>query len=522
MGKKMQWLIDAYNKGVLGSTFKFRLIDGGKDYGTVCMPTGTGKSGVMIEDILNRVGQFRHGMLVVNLSCPTLRLSQQLVCDLFETMHGVFKDSFMEEVCLVLNSSDSQYNYSTGGCPVYSGDDMGEVLYNAAQHGMKVAVIASCHKSLQKFVRATDSAVAFGCDIVNYIDESHLVPYDAWCMADEGEKVDLLKLRQNSKALYLFSATPDNSMTMDLTDNPSDPYIYKMYPIDAINENIILPPRIRCIRSSSITDADIYIDLLQECKEFGGYRKMLITLRDTDSMRKLTYEFERRGYKVFGANAADGFTGGDHPIKDAVDFADVVDAWDGHCFVLQIKQLTQGTDIRTLTDCVMPVANDIKPKTYRNLIQTMGRVLRAAPGERGKSYAQRTKKAGNIFFLLTPDANPAKEACMRRFALRYYGLECALYGAEFRTPAEMTYEIESTKDKVKSRIVEMKDIIHLNLTLFGSNIEKEAMDVISYVDSQEYYGKYLPNIPEYHLLDNRQLLRYTVDTIKKIVVLIPY
>ena len=35
MGKKMQWLIDAYDKGVLGSTFKFRLIDGGKDYGTV-------------------------------------------------------------------------------------------------------------------------------------------------------------------------------------------------------------------------------------------------------------------------------------------------------------------------------------------------------------------------------------------------------------------------------------------------------------------------------------------------------
>lgn len=518
MANKMQWLIDAFNDGKLEKTFKFRISDSGKDFGTVCMPTGTGKSGVMIEDIVSSCLDMS-GKAIINLSCPTLRLSEQLVTDLFETVGGVFNGVLINRFCLVLNSSDSPYNYNTQGRPVYSGG-LENSINKALDDGFDFIVIASCHKSLQKFVGLTD-LFKNRCTILNYIDESHLMPYRGWYDDEEEDfRVDLHKLHCNSDALYLISATPDYEMTMELSDGQGDDlYLYKMYPIDAINENVILPPRIHCIRCENFTDTDMYLDLLDECKQFGGYRKILITLKSTDELRYVRESLERRGFKVFSATAADGFTGGDTVIKDAVEFADVVDEWDGDCFVLQIKQLTQGTDIRTLTDCIMPVANEIGSKTYRNLIQTMGRVLRAAPGERGKSYEQRTKKAGNIFFLLTPDADPAKEMCMRRFALRYYGLECALYGEKFRLPSDMTGEIEGTKDKIRDYVCRMSGMLRSNIK-FGSSIEEEASEVLETIDPAQYYRKKKSRksgIPEYHLLDNRSLIDYTEKLIESII-----
>lgn len=516
MANKMQWLIDAFNDGKLEKTFKFRISDSGKDFGTVCMPTGTGKSGVMIEDIVSSCLDMR-GKVIINLSCPTLRLSEQLVTDLFETVSGVFNGVLLDRFCLVLNSSDSPYNYNTQGRPVYSGG-LESSINKALNDGFDFIVIASCHKSLQKFVALT-GLFNNRCFILNYIDESHLMPYRGWYDDEEEDfRVDLHKLHCNSDALYLISATPDYEMTMELSDGQGDDlYLYKMYPIDAINENVILPPRIHCIRCDGFTNVNMYLSLLEECKQFGGNRKILITLKNTDDLRNVRNSLEARGFKVFSATAADGFTGGDTVIKDAVEFADVVDEWDGDCFVLQIKQLTQGTDIRTLTDCVMPVANEIGSKTYRNLIQTMGRVLRAAPGERGKSYEQRTKKAGNIFFLLTLEADPAKEMCMRRFALRYYGLECALYGEKFRLPSDMTCEIENTREKIDEFVHGMSKMIKLNLE-FGSSIEEEASDVLERVDPAQYYcRKKKSGIPEYHLLDNRSLLDYTERLIESII-----
>lgn len=513
MGNKMQWLIDAFNKNTLDKTFKFRICYGKKDFGTVCMPTGTGKSGVMIDDILRRV-KSPYTTTIVNLSCPTLRLSEQFVCDLFETMHGVFPVGFMKKVCLVLNSSDSPSNYSVGSCDIYGGDLISSIEKAVEYHS--VIILASCHRSLYKFVSCTDELSKHGVCILNYIDESHLLPYKVWSDGEEDFRVDLHKLHCNSKALYLFSATPDYDMTREFTDNEAEPYIYKMYPVDAINENIILPPRIRCIRCNKISDSNLYLSVLKECKKFGGNRKVLVTLRNTDDLRDVRQTLENLGYKVFSATSADGFTGEDD-LTDAVEFADAVDKWDGDCFVLQIKQLTQGTDIRTLTDCILPVADEINSRTYRNLIQTMGRVLRAAPGERGMPYNQRVKKAGNIFFTLTMDANRDKERCMRRFALRYYGMECTLYGEKFLMPAEITYEIDDTKKRIQQYILDKKDSLKLNIELFGSPISEEASDVLEEVDPSLYYHKRKSGIPEYHLLDNRLLLEYAEATIRKLI-----
>ena len=520
MGKKMQWLIDAINSNQTEKIFKFRLSDSYLRYGTVCMPTGTGKSGVMIENIVREMQSCLSNSIgrryVINISCPTLKLGQQLITDLFEVVNGVIsKESFRKEICLVLNSSDSASNYHTYGFSVYSGNfsDSLELALNENS----IIIVASCHKSMQKFVNVIEAKFkAYNCiSLSNYIDESHMLSVKGAFNCNDNPRVDLLKLKEFSFRLYLFSATPDLCMTKMISRNNTEEYIYRMYPIEAIRENLILPPRIRCFRTALPNNVEIYEYVLEESKMFGGNRKILITLKTTDEMRHTADVLEQRGYKVFGACAADGFTGEDD-LTDAVKFAEAVDAWDGDCFVLQIKQLTQGTDIRTLTDAVIPVSNDINPKTYRHLLQTMGRVMRAAPGERGMDYAHRTKKAGNIFFIVDDDSSLNKEESLKRFAMRYYSMECTEYGEGFSTSAEMTEEVKSTKRDIAERVMRESSVIKFFVNVMGESVEHEAENIIMKIDS-ELYGIDAKNIPEYHLLDNRSLIEYSVNEIKKIL-----
>lgn len=516
----MQWLIDAINNNITEKIFKFRLSDSSKRYGTVCMPTGTGKSGVMIENIIRDVkyGVYDIGRVhIINVSCPTLKLAQQLITDLFEVIDGVICDQpTRDRIGLVLNSSDIASHYHTYGFTIYSGNFNDSLELAITEKA--VVIVASCHRSMQKFVTTIGAKIRKYnmLSVCNYIDESHMLSAKGLLDFCDGPKVDLWKLRELSYSLYLFSATPDLQMTKLMAEGCSDEsYIYRMYPIEAIKENLILPPRIHCFRTELPGNIPLYEYILEESKSCGGNRKILITLKTTDEMRSVAAMLEQKKYKVFGACAADGFTGEDD-LTDAVKFAEAVDAWNGDCFVLQIKQLTQGTDIRTLTDAVIPVSNDISPKTYRHLLQTMGRVMRAAPGERGMDYEHRTKKAGNIFFMVDDSSCIDKENSLKRFAMRYYGMECTEYGEGFTMPAEMTQEIESTKQGIIDRIDREHSILSFFIKTMGQSIKSEAETILAKTD-KELYGLEPKNTPEYHLLDNRGLLEFTEREIKKVI-----
>lgn len=520
MANKMQWLVEALNdEKKLNKTFTFKLSDSKKVKGTVCMPTGTGKSGVMIEDIMRSIKNTKGSKLLINVSCPTLRLAEQLITDLFDTIHGVYGKN-ESAFSFVINSSDSPSNYRTYGITTYSGD-----LYKCtvkALNESNVVIVASCHRSLQKFVdicaklKKNAGVLSTLVKVFNYVDEAHMLSVaDEW--GEDSEcKVNVKQISKYSDALYMFSATPDAKITMlaDPDYDEENPYIYKMYPAEAIEKNIILPPRIRCFRVDSMCDPLLFTDILSEVRQFGGYRKILITLKDTYEMRMVADRLGRMGYKVFGACAADGFTG-EAGLTDAVKFAEAVDAWQGDCFVLQIRQLTQGTDIRTLTDCVIPISNDINPKTYRNVVQTMGRVMRAAPGERGMDYSHRTKKAGNVFFLILPDACEGKDYSLKRFALRYYGMDCAVRGEKFLLPAEMTEECKYTMQVIYDEIEKCISFIDYFVKR-GHSIREEAINVVKRTDML-LYGLKQKNIPEYHLLDNRVLIKYAESVINSML-----
>lgn len=517
MAKKMQWLIDAINSGQCHKVFDFCLAYSSRTHGTVCMPTGTGKTGIMIQDIISKIGiaffslnSYSGQRFIINISCPTLRLCEQFMSDLFEVIDGVFNDR-TKEMGLVLNSSDHPINYKTFGVSIYSG-----VFSDALPLSLKdkkIIIVASCHKSMKNYVDTIKGVKSVKCisDIYNYIDESHMLSVKGILEFDDCPYIDLSELIGISTNTYLFSATPDYKMTLTANKgyNENDLYIYHMFPLDAIKNNIILPPRIRCFRSKNIVNIPFFEYVLEESRQYGGYRKILITLKNTEDLRGVRGVLTNMNYKVFSACAADGFTGEDN-ITNAVDFAEAVDKWQGDCFVLQIRQLTQGTDIRTLTDCIIPVANDIYPKTYRHVLQTIGRVLRVGPNERGIDYDHRVKKAGNVFFMILPNACEEKETSLRRFALRYYGMECTEYSNNFKTPAEITYDIDQTKRCILRYIEENITLIKFSINVCNIGIEKEAADIVRITDA-DLYGLDIRNIPEYHLLDNRSLIRYTVN-----------
>ena len=99
----MQWFIDNYNQNhlnyILGNT--------GMNYGTVVMPTGTGKSGVVYEDIVRTIDELTKGKkLIINISCPILKLTQQFISDLFEVLAPIYQSRGLH-VAFFVNSSDN-------------------------------------------------------------------------------------------------------------------------------------------------------------------------------------------------------------------------------------------------------------------------------------------------------------------------------------------------------------------------------------------------------------------------------
>jgi predicted RNA-binding protein with PUA domain len=118
--------------------------------------------------------------------------------------------------------------------------------------------------------------------------------------------------------------------------------------------------------------------------------------------------------------------------------------------------------------------------------------------------------------MVDDDSSLNKEESLKRFAIRYYGMECTEYGEGFSLLAEMTQENESTKRNIRERIMNESNIIKFFVNAMGQSIEQEAENIIMKIDS-ELYGIDAKNIPEYHLLDNRSLIKYAVNEIKKIL-----
>lgn len=431
----MQWLIDLAIDGKLD----FVIQNSKQDFGVICMPTGTGKTGVCYTDILYHIMKKEDDgtKLLINISAPILKLTQQHINNLFQVLTNLYKDDsdFKDRFTFMVNSSDSGMSYAE-----YTRDlEVDVQKFSNIKHTIEnlredIIIVASCHKSLPKFV----SAISKGKynkkhNVISYIDECHLITNYSNVEEEDLTHVDMKKLCKFSTSVYGFSATPDADITRFINTyndfNGSLDYIYKITPIEAIKNNWILPPHVSYVNSK---DDRITPNMLKNVMKNAKYRnkgihhKILVTLSSVDEIKYIRKELESRyGFKVFSTCSELGYNiveNQEQPYKDITEFIDAIEEYDGDCFVLHIKQLIQGIDIKGLTDCVIWSNSNPNAKTYRHIIQIIGRVLRCAAGERGLPMSERMKKEGGVYIISSSDDDKIQKN-LSQFITRYYGID---------------------------------------------------------------------------------------------------
>lgn len=168
----MDWLVKELNEN---KNYKYRIAKTGQDFGTICMPTGYGKSSVIFEDVVKRIRDWKKGdkPLILNISSPILKLTQQTVNDMLQTLakvSGVDKNLLHFYIC----SSDCGESYEELNAIEKNSEDFAKQNVEGFR---EICLVATCHKSLWKFIdkfahfeKAKDTY-----QICSYLDEAHKI-----------------------------------------------------------------------------------------------------------------------------------------------------------------------------------------------------------------------------------------------------------------------------------------------------------------------------------------------------------
>lgn len=438
MENKMNWLIEQYNNG----TIEYLIRDTKENKGTIIAPTGYGKSGIMIADAINKINSLKEGeKLVLHFATPLLRLCVQFMNDLNAVISVTHKDMCRKgEFMFYINNSDNGRNYDIEGLNSDVNRFKFEIEKFKKSNTAKVALVASCFDSIYNFADKIDYLNEFA-SVATYIDEAHLIvhetrddkEYDK--LNDEGKKRwnNLEKLCEG-KYLYALTATPDKYVTtiINKSANKADlnEYAINIKPSKLIAENIILPVNTYTCRinnDSHITyeHCVMFMEMVKGDNPNINH-KILVTAKNTDHLRDLRNDLSSKGYKVFSTCSRDGgnYAEDDELIDiDEVEFIREVDSYEGDCFVIHIKQLRQGIDIKSITDIIMYNSTRVNDGVKRTILQTIGRSLRPVLGERGMDIEHRTKKHSNALFLVGDDDYEAVQRQMFNFLIEYYGVK---------------------------------------------------------------------------------------------------
>lgn len=440
---KMQWMVDK----LLSPNYEYRIHNTNKNFGHIVMPTGTGKSGVCIEDIIYRIRNHKDGTLIINISCPILKLTQQFMDDVIQVLKGIKIDT--SEIGFFINSSDRGENYALNEIE----RDPNHFTNEFVLRHKTINIIASCNKSLYKFINKIEMLRNNINDltIINYLDEAHLLhlKYDKadynGNIVDSEERVDLKKLCQLSNAVYAISATPDAGMNTLLKtfDKPyNDRYILEESAKEAISKNEIIPPHLEIMK---LPEDEINVErlfkVLEDSKKIlpNIKHKILVTARSRgqlDDLYKGIKALNNPDIEVFAICSADETDKyNDYFVSDIREFSNKVENCTKDCFVIHVQMLIQGIDIKGLTDCVMATSTHGGVEDHRTIIQTIGRVLRCAKGERGLPIEERTKKFGGVWFIIpenditkdTVGEETVTERHLRGLISRYYGFNSLIF-----------------------------------------------------------------------------------------------
>ena len=423
----MQWLIDDYNHG----TAKFEIYDTGRHHGTIQMPTGSGKSALIFLDIIRRIDRKDPSRkLVVNISTPIIILCEQQGNDLLSVISGIkgtTKTIDTNKIAWFINNSGDASKYDTY-FDMYRFSDINDYFLESKKND--VAIIISCHQSLNKVIRWMNKVIKDDSmiDVVTYVDEAHTISYKDVDPDEDSTKIDIKTLCKKSD-VYMVSATPKSDViklvnSYDLPDKDNDAPIILEKPSEAIRANKICGPNVSAEQTEdgNITE-DICIKYLNRLKTDGRIHKVLVSCKDSKHLKKLRKRLIKAGYTVFSTFAYEGmktiFENTTHIYKDVVEFNNAIDKCNKDCFVLHIRQLISGIDVTSISDCIIQKNDTNNFNSYAPVIQTIGRALRLGK-ERGVDIEKRKKKYAGVLIVTNKD-NDTVYTDISFFLGAYYG-----------------------------------------------------------------------------------------------------
>lgn len=427
---KMQWLIEDHKNG----NVIYEIQSTHRNHGAISKPTGSGKSSIFINDIIYRIINRGSKKLMINISTPIIKLCEQQGNDLMEVIEGV-KEYYginTNEIKYFINNSgdtDSYKNNKSSSLHSFSSSSISKNFINSSK--CNIAIVINCHPSLsERMIPWLKKLNNENIDIVTYIDEAHTISSKIATEKDD-TSIDLNVLCERS-SVYLVSATNKQELvkivnSYDEVNN--DSYIIIETPADAIIKNKICSPKVHIKQTTSgEIDFDICNDFMNFITKDGNIHKVLITCKDTKSLKSLKSQLKENGYTVFSTCSAEGMNWSDtveyensnHKFNDVVSFIKAIDDCQSNCFILHIRQMISGIDVGSISDCIIQKNDTDDFNSYSNVIQTIGRSLRLGK-ERGICVENRKKKYSNVLFI-TEESNETVYNDIEKFLISYYGI----------------------------------------------------------------------------------------------------
>ena len=402
-----------------------------KNHGIIKQPTGTGKSGVIFEDIIWNIKNKKPSRKVVFcIVSHILNLNAQTFNNFFYTLKNInILADYKTKLYLNSSTSTKEYEKMFDGL----GEEICQDLDDMVKGDYDIAFVSSCCKSLRHFIKRTKELKKKGIDIICYIDECHSAVDDRKL----NYEINLEELLKNSWKTYGLSATPSyfvkhfntayNKVYKKGYHFAEDECIINMDPADAIDNNLIIKPYVKILRTTDGVLTSMLInccmtDAVNSKNKKGDlsapYHKMLVTCSGCKEAKTLYAECTKLGWKCF-INTSD-----DNDVdKDINKFCKAVNEHVGHCIIFHCRKLVQGIDINSITDAIIVNNSNDSVDNECRIIQIVGRALRT--DKWGADEDHRNKKYANIY--VVTNGNEQYEYATACVFTKYYGLNNIIF-----------------------------------------------------------------------------------------------
>ena len=335
--------------------------------GQLIMPTGAGKTITMISDAKSVIEKRSNTIVVV---CPRILLAEQLCNDFLEII-----DSNNVHVMHVHSGETSHFS-STNPEKIH-------MFVNTARTAGESVIIFTTYNSLDR-IRQADIEVN-----TIYFDEAHNSVKRNFFPATEF-------FSQEAYRCYFFTATRKTSVTV-AKPGMNDVEVYgnvicRIAAPELVDAGYIASPKVQVKKFDSIyktkqISPDLDCNNVLETIDDTDTKKILVCVRTTKQLMNImsftdfTHQLHDRGYSYLYITSKTGAVIDGQKVNREV-FFDTLNAWGKDAskkfVVLHRSILSEGISVNNLETVIF-----LRNMDVIELTQTVGRVLRTAPG---KSY----------------------------------------------------------------------------------------------------------------------------------------